>query len=56
MRLSDCGAYTTSGMAGPPSSMCLVVASSRKSSTSGMCARSTVMETGNVEIELEEFV
>lgn len=28
---------------------------SAKTSASGMCARSTVMETGNVEIELGEF-
>lgn len=56
MSLPDCGACMVSGMEGPPSSVCLVLASCRKTSAFGMCARSTVMETGNVEIELGEFV
>lgn len=56
MSLSGRGAYMASGMAGPPRSVCLVVASSRRTSTSGMCARSTLRESGNVEIERGKFV
>lgn len=54
--LSDCGAYMASGMAGPPRSVCLVVASFKRTSSSGMCARSTLRESGNVEIERGKFV
>lgn len=52
--LPDCGAHMASGMAGPPRSVCrwwhLL-----ETSTSGMCARSTLNETGHVEIEFREM-